>query len=65
MRNTDAELETIIARVAYPITRAALIEYIRLQGTGDDVVARAMDLPDRTYENPADVRQEFEPMSSN
>lgn len=58
MYTTDprTKFDQLLDRVTYPTDTAAVVEFMRSHGTGDDVVALAQRLKPRTFASSAEVR---------
>ncbi|HKS44328.1 MAG TPA: DUF2795 domain-containing protein [Amycolatopsis sp.] len=53
------QMQKFLSGVDYPAGRDDLVEHARKKGAPDDIVEHLRQLPDRTYDGPNAVSQEF------
>lgn len=53
------EMQKYLGGVDYPATRDALLEKAKSKGAPDDVLEHLRNMPDRRYDGPDAVSQEF------
>jgi len=53
------QMQKYLSGVDYPCGRDRLVEHAKKQGAENDIVQHLQQLPDRTYDGPNAVSQEF------
>ncbi|SFJ00386.1 DUF2795 domain-containing protein [Amycolatopsis sacchari] len=53
------QMQKFLSGVDYPASRDDLVEHAKSQGADNDVLEHLQQMPDRTYDGPNAVSQEF------
>ncbi len=59
MKASMADVEHALKGIDFPKNKNEIIQYAQKQNASQDIIADIQELPDRTYNNAADVAQEF------
>jgi hypothetical protein len=59
MKASMADVEHAIKGIDFPKNKNEVIQYAKNNKASSDIVADLQELPDRTYNNAADLAQEF------
>jgi hypothetical protein len=59
MRASMADVEHAIKGIDFPKSKNEIVSYAQKNNANRDIVADLQELPDRTYNNAADLAQEF------
>lgn len=54
-----ADIEHAIKGIDFPKNKNEIVSYAQQQGASEDILADFRELPDRQYNNAADLAQEF------
>lgn len=54
-----ADVEHALKGIDFPKSKSEIVQYAQNNKASNDVVSELQELPDRTYNNAADVAQEF------
>ena len=59
MRTSMADVEHALKGIDFPKNKNEIVQYAQKQNASQEIVSDLQQLPDRTYNNAADVAQEF------
>jgi len=59
MRASMADVEHSLKGIDFPKSKNEIVSYAQSKNASNDIVSGLQELPDRTYNNAADVAQEF------
>jgi hypothetical protein len=59
MRASMADVEHAIKGIDFPKSKNEIVSYAQSNKASNDIVADLQEIPDRTYNNAADLAQEF------
>jgi hypothetical protein len=59
MRASMADVEHALKGIDFPKNKNEIVKYAQEQNANNEIIADIQELPDRTYNNAADVAQEF------
>jgi hypothetical protein len=59
MKASMADVEHSLKGIDFPKSKNEIVQYAQNNKASNDIVADLQELPDRTYNNAADVAQEF------
>lgn len=59
MRTSMADVEHALKGIDFPKNKNEIVSYAQQQNASEEIVSDLQQLPDRTYNNAADVAQEF------
>ncbi len=59
MRPSMADVEHALKGIDFPKNKNEIVNYAQQHGASNEIVNDLQQLPDRTYNNAADVAQEF------
>jgi hypothetical protein len=59
MRTSMADVEHALKGIDFPKSKSEIIKYAQEHGANNEIVSDFQELSDRTYNNAADVAQEF------
>lgn len=60
MRSNAAEIQAALENMKYPKRKEEILDYAKSHNLSEDIIADLQELSDRTYDNPLEVRNEFE-----
>ncbi len=59
MRTSMADVEHALKGIDFPKSKNEIVSYAQQHNANNEIVSDLQQLPDRTYNNAADVAQEF------
>jgi hypothetical protein len=59
MKASMADVEHALKGIDFPKSKNEIVSYAQSKNASNDIVSGLQELPDRTYNNAADVAQEF------
>jgi hypothetical protein len=59
MRTSMADVQHSLGGIDFPKNKNEIVKYAQEHGASSEIISDLQQLPDRTYNNAADVAQEF------
>lgn len=60
MRSNAAEIQAALENMNYPKRKEEILDYAKSHNLSEDMMADLQEISDRIYDNPLEVRNEFE-----
>ena len=59
MKTSMADVEHALKGIDFPKSKNEIVSYAQSKNASNEIVSELQELPDRTYNNAADLAQEF------
>ncbi len=64
MRSNAAAIQEALEGIEYPKAKKDILDYARSHNASENIVSDLLDIPDRQYTSPTDIRKAFGESSS-